>query len=181
MEISKRKSLAGKRFLSFDLDSECYCIEILKVKEILGMTEVTPIPQTPVFIKGVINLRGSIIPIIDLRLKFEMPEKDYMDRTCIIVVEIVYKETTSLLGVVVDTIHEAISIPKENIASVPYINAKIKSDYITGIAEIEEEIKIIIDITKILTEDELVLSQALKHAKSDKSDETVLEKAGEKL
>ena len=145
MEITKRKTLTGSRYLSFVLHDEEYCIEILKIKEIMGMTDITSIPQAPDFIKGVINLRGQIIPIIDLRLKFEMSYKDYTDRTCIVVVELNYEGEITLMGIVVDSIQEVINIPEENISKVPYINEKIKSDYIEGIAETQDKIKIVLD------------------------------------
>jgi purine-binding chemotaxis protein CheW len=168
MEITKRKMLNGARFLSFILNQEEYCIEILKIKEIMGMTTITPIPQTPAFIKGVINLRGRIIPIIDLRLKFEMPYKDYLDRTCIVVVELDYNGQVNLMGIVVDTIQEVISIAKEKISDVPYINMKIKSEYIQGIAEAGDKIKIVLDITKVMTEEEFgTISQINKNQKNN--------------
>ena len=156
MEITKRKSLTGTRYLSFILNKEDYCIEILKIKEIMGMIEITELPQTPDFIKGVINLRGVIIPIIDLRLKFDMPFINYTDRTCIIVVELFYEEENTFMGIVVDKIQEVVSIPEEKISKVPYINAKIKSEYIEGIAETPDGMEIILDITKVLTEDEFI-------------------------
>ena len=157
MEITKRKTMTGFRFLSFVLCEEEYCIDILKIKEIMGMTDITEIPQTPGFIKGVINLRGQIIPIIDLRIKFDLPFQEYSDRTCIIVVEINYQDDITLMGIVVDKIQEVINLPEDKISNVPYINAKIKSEYIEGIAENDESIIIILDITKVLTEDEFVL------------------------
>ena len=175
MEITKRKTLTGSRFLSFVLNDEEYCIEILKIKEIMGMTAITPIPQTPEFIKGVINLRGQIIPIIDLRLKFEMPFKDYADRTCIVVVELDYDGQMTLMGIVVDSIQEVINIPEERISEVPYINAKIKSEYIQGIAETGDKIKIILDIMKVLTQEEFVILKDIdnrnKRYKNDKNNE----------
>jgi purine-binding chemotaxis protein CheW len=165
MEITKRKTMTGSRYLSFVLNDEEYGIEILKIKEIMGMTEVTAIPQTPPFIKGVINLRGKIIPIIDLRLKFEMEDRPYTDRTCIIVVEIVFEGEVTLMGVVVDSIQEVINIPEDKISEVPYINAKIKSEYIHGIAETGETIKIILDITQVLTQEEFVMIRDLEKSK----------------
>jgi purine-binding chemotaxis protein CheW len=165
MEVTKRKTMTGSRFLSFILNNEEYCVEILKIKEIMGMTEITKIPQTPDFIQGVINLRGQIIPIIDLRLKFEMEFQEYSDRTCIVVVEMVYDKEMTLMGIVVDAIQEVISIPEESISKVPYINAKINSDYITGIAETGDTIKIILDITRVLTEDEFILLQGIEKGK----------------
>jgi len=157
MEITKRKTMTGSRYLSFVLNDEEYCIDILKIKEIMGMTDITKIPQTPEFIKGVINLRGQIIPIVDLRIKFEVAAKEYTERTCIVVVEIPYNDEVTLMGIVVDKIQEVINIPKDKISNVPYINSKIKSEYIEGIAETQESIKIILDITKVLTEDEFIL------------------------
>jgi len=165
MEIARRKTLTGSRFLSFILNKEEYCIEILKIKEIMGMTTITEIPQTPTFIKGVINLRGQITPIVDLRLKFEMPAKEYSDRTCIIVVELIYENEKTLMGIVVDSIQEVISIPEEKITSIPYINAKIKSEYIKGIAESGSAIVIVLDITRVLTEDDFVLLKGIEKLK----------------
>jgi len=161
MENTRRKAMTGMRFLSFVLHDEEYCIEILKIKEIMGMADITMIPQTPSFIKGVINLRGRIIPIVDLRLKFSLTEKDYSDRTCIIIVELSYEGELTLMGVVVDTIQEVVNIPEEKIAKVPYINAKIKSEYIRGIAEVGDRIKIVLDITKVLTDEEFVMIKEL--------------------
>ncbi len=165
MEITKRKALTGSRFLSFVLNDEEYCIEILKIKEIMGMTEITSIPQTPDFIKGVINLRGTIVPIIDLRLKFDMQFNDYTDRTCIVVVELSYDGELTLMGIVVDSIQEVINIPEEKISKVPYINAKIKSEYIEGIAEAGKTIKIVLNITKVLTEEEFVMIKDIDKGK----------------
>jgi purine-binding chemotaxis protein CheW len=161
MEITKRKTLIGTRYLSFVLCGEEYCVEILKIKEIMGMTNITAIPQTPSFIKGVINLRGQIIPIIDLRIKFELPSQEYGERTCIVVAEIDYQGEITLMGIVVDTIQEVISIAEDKVSKVPYINARIKSDYIQGIAETGETIKIILDITKVLTEKEIIMLKTL--------------------
>jgi len=157
MEITKRKALTGARFLSFVLQNEVFCIEILKIKEIMAMTEVTAIPQTPAFLKGVLNLRGQILPVIDLRLKFGMPPQAYTDRTCIVIVELTTEGDRSLMGIVVDSIKEVVSIPEEKITKMPYINARIKSEFIKGISETGDTIKIVLDITKVLTEEEFVL------------------------
>lgn len=178
MEIAKRKTLTGSRFLSFVLSEEEYCIDILKIKEIMGMTNITEIPQTPDFIKGVINLRGQIIPIIDLRLKFDLQFQEYSDRTCIIVVEIDYQNEITLMGIVVDKIQEVINFPEEKISNVPYLNAKIKSEYIKGIAEAGDTIKIILDITKVLTEDEFVFINKIDKKITKKENKNLNEKGG---
>jgi purine-binding chemotaxis protein CheW len=155
MEMTKRKLLNGARFLSFTVDSENYCIDILKVKELMGMTTITPLPRTPQFIRGVINLRGQIIPIIDLRLKFGLTFQEYTKRTCIIVVEVSYDGENILMGLVVDAIQEVVSIPEDKMSKIPYINAKIRSEYIKGIADTPEGMKIILDVLKVLSDEEL--------------------------
>jgi len=155
MDNTIRKSQnIDDRFLNFSLAEEEYCIQILQVREIMGKVDITALPQTPDFIQGVINLRGNIVPIIDLRLKFGLPFKEYDDRTTVIFVEIMFEGNQTLIGIVVDTIDEVINISKEKISNVPYINTKIKANYIEGIAETEEGIKIVLDINKVLTKDE---------------------------
>lgn len=157
MEMTRRKLLNGMRFLSFTVDNENYCMDILKVKELMGMTTITPLPRTPQFIRGVINLRGQIIPIIDLRLKFGLPFQEYTKRTCIIVVEVKYEEENILMGLVVDAIQDVVSIPEDRMSKIPYINAKIKSEYIKGIADTPEGMKIVLDVLKVLNDEELAV------------------------
>lgn len=154
MEKTRKLITRGDRYLSFALHNEEYCIPIVKVKEIMGMTTINRIPQTPAFIKGVINLRGRIVPIIDLRARFGMQTKDYTDRTCIVVIDLSTASEEVFMGVVVDTIQEVVAIPPESISEVPYVNARIKSEYISGIAEFGERIKILLDIAKVLSERE---------------------------
>ncbi len=156
MGISRMKGLGGSRYLNFTLEKESYCMEILKVKELMGMTGITPLPQTPPFIRGVINLRGQIIPIIDLRLKFGMSFLEYHKRTSIIVVELEMEGDTVLMGLVVDAIQEVIAIPDEKISILPYINTKVKAEYVRGVAETPEGMKIVLDVHKILSDEEFV-------------------------
>ena len=155
MEMTRRKLLNGARFLSFTLDNENYCMDILKVKELMGMTAITPLPRTPAFIRGVINLRGQIIPVIDLRLRFGLKFQDYTKRTCIIVVEIAYGGENVFMGLVVDAIQDVVSIPDEKLSKIPYISAHIKSEYIRGVADTPEGMKIVLDVLRILSEEEL--------------------------
>jgi purine-binding chemotaxis protein CheW len=154
MEMTRRKLLSGARFLSFQLENENYCIEILKVKELMGMSDITSLPQTPPYIRGVINLRGQIIPIVDLRLKFGLQFKEYGKRTSIIVCEVDVGEKV-LMGLVVDSIQEVVSVPEDKIARLPYVNARIKADYIKGVATTQDGIKIVLDVEKILNDNEL--------------------------
>ena len=155
MEMTRRKLLNGARFLSFTLDNENYCMDILQVKELMGMTAFTPLQRTPAFIRGVINLRGQIIPVIDLRLRFGLKFQDYTKRTCIIVVEIAYGGENVFMGLVVDAIQDVVSIPDEKLSKIPYISAHIKSEYIRGVADTPEGMKIVLDVLRILSEEEL--------------------------
>ena len=157
MEMTKRKLLNGTRFLSFMLDNESYCMDILKVKELMGMAAITPLPRTPQFIRGVINLRGQIIPVVDLRLKFGLAFQEYTKRTCIIVVEVSYSGTNILMGLVVDSIQDVVSIPDEKLSKIPYINARIRSEYIRGVADTPEGMKIVLDVLKVLSDEELAV------------------------
>ncbi len=155
MEMTKRKLHIGDRFLSFTVDNENYCMDILSVKELMRMTSITPLPKMPSFIQGVINLRGQIIPIIDLRLKFGLSFQEYTNRTCIIVVEITFCEENMLMGLVVDSIQKVINIPDNKLSKIPYFNSKIKSEYIKGIADTSEGMKIVLDVLNILNDKEL--------------------------
>jgi purine-binding chemotaxis protein CheW len=115
------------------------------------MMPITTVPNTPKFVKGVINLRGKVIPIIDLRSKFEMEEIDYTERTCIIVVEIAHESSKIIAGVVVDSVSEVLSITPENIEDAPTFGAQFDADDILGMAKIESGVKILLNIDKVLT------------------------------
>ncbi len=145
---------AGK-YLTFTLADEEYGIGILKVKEINGMIPITSVPRTPDFVKGVINLRGKVIPVIDLRLKFGMPAIDYTDRTCIIVVEIEANDMTIQIGIVVDAVSEVLNIKEEEIENAPSFGTSINMDYILGMAKIDSGVKILLDIDRVLSATEL--------------------------
>lgn len=169
MEISRMKTLAGSRYLNFSLDRESYCMEILKVRELMGMADITPLPQTPEFIRGVINLRGQIIPIIDLRLKFGLDFLEYQKRTSIIVVEVEIEGERMLMGLVVDSIQEVIAIPEEKIKVIPYINTRVRAEYIRGVADTPDGMKIVLDVHKILTDEEFVRLKTMSPAEAEAS------------
>ncbi len=143
------------KFLTFMLDEETYGIGILKVKEIIGMMPITSVPRTPEFVKGVINLRGKVIPVIDLRLKFSMKSIPYSDRTCIIAVEIDADNTTVLIGIVVDAVSEVLNIKEDEIEETPMFGTKLNTDYILGMAKMEGGVKILLDIDKVLNATEI--------------------------
>jgi len=139
------------KYLTFTLADEEFGVGILKVKEIIGMMPCTPIPQVPSFIKGVINLRGKVIPVLDLRLKFGMEAVPYDQRTCIVVVEIEAPVGLILMGVVVDAVNEVVSIKEEEVENPPDFGSSVDTDYILGMAKTEKDVKILLDIDKVLT------------------------------
>ncbi len=151
----KATTIRTGKYLTFALDEEEYGIGILKVKEIIGMMPITSVPRTPGFVKGVINLRGKVIPVIDLRLKFAMGEIPYTERTCIIVVEIDSEEGTVLIGSVVDSVSEVLNIQESEIEETPAFGTRLNTDYILGMAKTESSVKILLNIDKVLSTEEL--------------------------
>jgi purine-binding chemotaxis protein CheW len=143
------------KYLTFFLADEEYGIGILKVKEIIGMMTITPVPQTPAFVKGVINLRGKVIPVIDLRLKFGMEEIEYNERTSIIVVEVRGGSGTVQIGIVVDSVSEVVNIKGEDIENTPTFGTRLDTDYILGMAKMGGGVKILLDIDRVLTAEEI--------------------------
>jgi len=155
--VNDLKALEGK-YLTFSLMGEEYGLGILKVREILGMMPITPIPQTPAYLKGVINLRGKITPVVDLRAKFGFPQKEYTPETCIIVVETRHRT----MGVIVDTVSEVLDISVTSLEPVPPLGRQVKTDFILGIAKVGESVKLLLDIDRILTIGEMeVLETAI--------------------
>jgi len=142
------------KYLTFTLANEDYGLEILKVREIIGMMDITAIPQTPAYVKGVINLRGKVIPVIDLRLKFGLPPMEYGERTCIIVVEVKTQDAMQM-GVVVDTVSEVMNINGADIEPAPSFGTRVDTKYILGIAKARGTIKILLDIDQVLSPKEL--------------------------
>jgi len=139
------------KFLTFHLGNEDYGIDIKYVTEIIGIQKITEIPDMPDFIKGVINLRGKVIPVMDVRTRFKIKSCDYDDRTCIMVVNI----NDTSIGLVVDTVSEVTDIPEANIEEPPRTGKGIKSRYIKGMGKVGEEVKILLDVDKLLFDEEL--------------------------
>ncbi len=149
--VRQEQEIGGK-FLTFFLEDEEYGIEILKVQEIIGMMSVTPVPRTPSFVRGVINLRGNVMPIIDLRLKFGMPAIAQTEETCIIVVRAQGVE----MGIIVDKVSEVLDIATEEIDPVPSFGATVDTAYILGIGKAAGNVKLLLHIDKVLSTDEVV-------------------------
>lgn len=154
MEASDQ-SLGGK-YLTFILADETYGLPILKVKEIIGMMKITEMPNMPFFAKGVINLRDHIIPIIDLRQKFGMTPAPYTARTCIIVIEVEWADLrASTMGIIVDEVSEVANIREEQVEPPPAFSGAVDTRYILGMAKIDGDVKILLDIDQSLSDSEL--------------------------
>jgi len=145
------------KYLTFSMADEEYGIGILKIKEIIGMMPITTVPRTPDYVKGVINLRGKVIPVVDLRLRFRMKSVGYTDRTCIIVVEIQAASGTAMMGIVVDSVSEVLNIKAEEIEDTPAFGAKLNTNFILGMAKMGGGVKILLDIDRVLNQEEVAL------------------------
>ena len=152
-DAGQRQAMADKegKYLTFALAHEEYGLEILKVREIIGYIEVTAIPQTPRDVKGVINLRGQVIPVVDLRAKFGMETSDVTEETCIIVVEITQRSRKFNTGIVVDRVQEVLDIAGANIEKSPEFGASVNTDFILGMGKIGGSVKILLDIDQVLS------------------------------
>ena len=149
------------KYLTFKIANEHYGIEILKIKEIIGMMPITSLPKTPGFVKGVINLRGKVIPVVDLRLRFGMQEIEYTERTCIVVVEIKGNAGEIHMGIVVDSVSEVLNIKAEDIQDTPTFGTSLNTEYILGMAKMESRVKILLDIDRVMSaENAALLTQA---------------------
>ncbi|MCK4795173.1 MAG: purine-binding chemotaxis protein CheW [Desulfobacteraceae bacterium] len=164
MQIESKETTGGTispasregKYLTFELDGEEYGLEILKVKEIIGIMNITSVPQTPDYVKGVINLRGKVIPVIDLRLKFSMESLEYSERTCIIMVDIAGTSGKKVMvGIVVDSVSEVLNIRGDEIEDSPSFGSRLSTEYILGMAKVKGGVKILLDIDQVLNAEEL--------------------------
>jgi purine-binding chemotaxis protein CheW len=149
MELMETAAREGK-YLTFSLAGEEYGIGILKVKEIIGMMAITRIPQAPRDMKGVINLRGKVIPVVDLRLRFGLEEGQYTEKTCIIVVEVAGAGAKKLIGIIVDSVSEVLNIRGGDIEETPDFGSRLDTRYILGLAKLGSGVKILLDIDRVL-------------------------------
>lgn len=148
-DLMEQEDTQKGRFLTFSLCNEIYGIEIKHVTEIIGLQPITEIPELPEYIKGIINLRGKIIPVMDVRLRFKKKSMEYNNRTCVIVIDI----DTISIGLIVDSVSEVITIPDGDIVAPPDIN-KVANKYIKGIGKVANDVKLLLDCTRLLSEEE---------------------------
>lgn len=151
----KAGTLEGK-YLTFALGQEEYGIRILKVREIIGYVPITPMPKSPAYIKGLVNLRGQVIPVMDLRLRFEMPEVEVTDETCIIVVEVNWDGKLHHAGLIVDHVQEVLYIQNKDVDLAPQMGSGVRTDFIVGIGKTGSSIKILLDIDRVVQADAVV-------------------------
>jgi purine-binding chemotaxis protein CheW len=139
------------RYLTFLIEKESYGIEVRNITEIVGMQPITEIPELPEYVKGIINLRGRIIPVMDVRLRFKKEPREYSDRTCIVVVDI----SDVSIGLIVDSVSEVLTIPEQDIVDPPPADKGFNNRYIRKIGKVGDEVKLLLDCDKLLTKDEL--------------------------
>ena len=146
--------LAGK-YLTFRLDIEEFGLEILKVQEIIKMMDITRVPRTPSFVRGVINLRGKVIPVVDLRLKFDMETRESTDKTCIIVVSVKRSNGSVIMGIIVDEVSEVMDVAGESIEPPPQFGGAVDTAFILGMGKVGERVVTLMDVDKVLSGEEV--------------------------
>ncbi|MBF0612163.1 MAG: chemotaxis protein CheW [Magnetococcales bacterium] len=147
------------QYLTFMLDEEVFAVDISKVREVLELTTITKVPRTPEFMRGVINLRGSVVPVVDMRLKFGMPKTEQTINTCIIIVEIRQDDETTVMGALADSVREVMELEPGQIEPPPKIGTRLRSDFLKGMGKHDNRFLLILDIDKIFSADELSMVQ----------------------
>jgi purine-binding chemotaxis protein CheW len=151
------------KYLTFQLANEEFGIRVLKVREIMGLQEITAVPQTPAHVKGVINLRGKVVPVIDLRLKFGVASAEYTQRTCIIVTQVQGEARPVLMGIIVDGVSEVLNLTGAEIEDTPDFGEEVAGQYLLGMAKVKGKVKILLDIDKVLSIQDLHNLNAMVH------------------
>ena len=144
-----------RQYLTFKLDEEVFAIDVAKVREVLDFTSITKIPRTPDYMSGVINLRGSVVPVVDLRLCFEMTKTNKTVNTCIVVVEVLLDGEPTVIGALADSVEEVIDLEPEQIQPAPRLGTSIKTDFIRGMGKRDAQFLMILDIDRVFSADEL--------------------------
>jgi purine-binding chemotaxis protein CheW len=153
-EATRRQSRTGK-YLVFQLANEEFGVHVMKVREIMGLQDITAVPQTPAYVKGVINLRGKVVPVIDLRAKFCLPEAEYTQRTCVVVLQVATGAANLFMGVIVDGVSEVLNLQESEVEDTPEFGGGATVPYILGMAKVRGKVKILLDIDQVLNMHEL--------------------------
>ncbi len=147
------------QFLTFILDAEVFAVNIAQVREVLDFTTITKVPRTPEFMLGVINLRGAVVPVVDMRKKFGIEEAEKTIKSCIVIMEVALDGEITVLGALVDSVREVLELDTDQIEPAPRIGTRLKTEFIMGMGKLEEQFIIILDINKVFSADELALQQ----------------------
>jgi purine-binding chemotaxis protein CheW len=165
--MSEAGVMETTQYLTFKLDDEVFALDITKVREVLDFTTVTRVPRTPEFMRGVINLRGSVVPVVDLRLKFGMSKTEKSVSTCIIIVEVAVDNETTILGALADSVQEVMDLAPGHIEPAPRIGTRLNTEFIKGMGKRDNTFLIILDVDKVFSTDELALVQATQAAQPE--------------
>jgi purine-binding chemotaxis protein CheW len=157
--VSRTAGLAGK-YLTFVVANEEYGLPVLKVREIIEMMDITAVPQVPPYVKGVLNLRGKVIPVIDLRLKFGVAHAEITARTCIIVADVALPGGAVMMGIIVDRVSEVMNLVADEIEKTPEFGERVCTEYMTGVAKVKGSVTILLDLDRVLGAEGMVLRSA---------------------
>jgi purine-binding chemotaxis protein CheW len=141
------------KYLTFALDKEEYAVPVLRVREIIKIMDITRVPQLPAYVKGVINLRGKVVPIVDMRMKFGLPAREYSERTCIIVVEVAVRNSVVMMGVIVDSVSDVLTISTDELAAPPDFGGSKEGGWVEALAKVKGHVKILLNLDKMLGAD----------------------------
>ncbi len=161
--------VATTQYLTFRLGEEVFALDITKVREVLDFTTATRVPRTPAFMRGVINLRGTVVPVVDLRLKFGMTVTERTVNTCVIIAEVTVDGETTLLGALADSVQEVIELGADSIEPAPRIGTRLKTEFIKGMGKQNDRFVIILDIDQVFSADELALVQTGRAVQDENS------------
>ena len=162
--------IESSQYLTFKLDQEIYALDITQVREVLDFTEVTKVPRMPEFMRGVINLRGGVVPVVDLRLKFDMGESERTVDTCIIIMELDIDGERTFLGALADSVQEVITLESDQIEPPPKIGTRLDTEFIRGMGKKNDDLIIILDINRVFSSSELEKFQATENHRAIKED-----------
>jgi len=157
-------STVGGKHLTFRLGDEVYGLNILRVQEIVGLLPVTRVPRLPSEIAGVVNLRGRVIPVVDLRAALEMPEVEHTDRTCIIIVRVVRGSRDTVMGLVVDAVSDVVDLPEDSVEAAPEFGIAIDTSFISGIGRIDDHVVLLLDIDRVMSKEQIGIAEEAAHA-----------------
>jgi purine-binding chemotaxis protein CheW len=171
--MSAATSQEPVQYLTFKLQDEVFAVDIAKVREVLDFTSVTKVPRTPEFMRGVINLRGSVVPVADLRLKFGMTKTEKTVNTCIIITEVTVDSETAVLGALADSVQEVVDLEPGQIEPAPKIGTRLKTEFIKGMGKQNDNFIILLDIDKVFSSEDIAAAQSSRSNFEEATEQTV--------